>query len=353
MTIHVAFFPKFSELSLNPYWIILKNSLEKNGVTFETPPHSTFGRSWLITNRNKINVLHLHYIQQFYVYKGQHARFDWVLRFGIYLILARLTGYRVIFTMHNLKPTYPLKPYWLDYVAHWLVINVSNSVIVHCDLARLLLTKKYGRKKNIYCVNHPNFINTYPNTIKSVEAREKLGLMPDHLIYLFVGGIRPNKGIDSLIRAFKQLSDNHLRLIIAGKIWPPEEYTQTLLQYAEEDDRIKFFLGYIPDEKLQIYLNSADVVVLPFSEILTSGSTILSMSYGKPVIVPKIGCLPELVNDNFGWLYDPEDPESLLLTLQKPLQADLTCMGKAAQKFIKDYSEEKFASETLKAYQLQ
>ena len=52
-------------------------------------------------------------------------------------------------------------------------------------------------------------------------------------------------------------------------------------------------------------------MVLPFSDVLTSGSAILALSLGRPVIAPALGCLPELISDRFGLNFDADSPEGL------------------------------------------
>ena len=117
MPLTVASFPGLEELAANPYWSILHRALSDAGINF-VPETSQFGRRWLWANRKVVNVLHFHYIQQFYAYEGTHARLRWVLRFARNLLLARIWGYRTVFTLHNLSPTYPLHPGWVDYLGH-------------------------------------------------------------------------------------------------------------------------------------------------------------------------------------------------------------------------------------------
>ncbi len=53
--------------------------------------------------------------------------------------------------------------------------------------------------------------------------------------------------------------------------------------------------GYVPDDRLDLFLNAADRVVLPYTEILTSGAAILAMSFGRPIIAPDRGALRDHV----------------------------------------------------------
>jgi len=55
-------------------------------------------------------------------------------------------------------------------------------------------------------------------------------------------------------------------------------------------------------------LGDADAVVLPFRDILTSGSAILALSHGRPVIAPALGCLPGTLPSDATFLYDADAP---------------------------------------------
>jgi beta-1,4-mannosyltransferase len=114
----VAFFPSLRELSGNPYWAILASALEKAGVIFHNAP-DLFTWIWLVKNRNLVQVLHIHFIRPFYTSgKPGHVRFLYVLRLGFDLLLARVLGYRIIFTLHDLEQRIQVQPAWVDNLAH-------------------------------------------------------------------------------------------------------------------------------------------------------------------------------------------------------------------------------------------
>ena len=108
-------------------------------------------------------------------------------------------------------------------------------------------------------------------------------------------------------------------------------YAQEIRNRADGDERIRVFTSdYFPESDFQYYLNSADVAVLPFSEVLTSGSAITALSFGTPVILPRRGCLPTLVDDSMGILYDPSSPGGLQQALRQIRKRDLAAAGGAA-----------------------
>lgn len=354
MSFRVAFFPDRSQLAENPYWALLSAGLEQIGVDivdFGPSGPAAFGRRWLWRNRGRIQAIHFHFVQPFYAFESTQARLRWVIRFATNLLLARALGYCTVFTVHDLEPTYPLTPKWVDFLGYWATVNLVHQVVVHCHTARALVTQKYGRARNIAVVPHGSFVGVYPNELDSIEARHRLGLEHDLRVFVFVGGLRPNKGLDELIRVFSSLPGENLRLIIAGKPWPPPQYQQLLHVLAEQDPRVRLVPGFIPEDQLQLYLKAADIVVLPFDAVLTSSSVVLAMSFARPVVVPEMGCLGDLVTSDVGVLYDPSSAGSLRDALLQCTQLDLATMGKCALRKISLWDWQTIALRTLTLYQ--
>ncbi len=91
-------------------------------------------------------------------------------------------------------------------------------------------------------------------------------------------------------------------MLIAGR-GLDEDICARINKESMEKDKILAHLEFIPDDEVQIYMNASDVMVLPYTNVLTSGAAILALSFYKPVIAPKKGLLPELVNDDIGYLF--------------------------------------------------
>lgn len=347
----VVFYPFLPDQINNPYWAILSHSLGEAGCEILDDPHVRFSLKWLIHNRNKARIFHLHYIQSLFCNSGKtRARLIYVFTVALKMIFARVTGYRVVFTLHNLEPTTKLSPYWIDYLGHWVAANLSDRVIVHCDQAKLLLRKVYGRRRAVYVVDHPNYLSQYQNDVTQSDARNALNVPQDVKFFLFFGGIRPNKGLELLIRAFLTLKDDNFRLMIVGNDKDHETYYEKLVKSSFFDCRISFHNEFIPEQNVQYYFKASDIVVLPFSKILTSGSALLSMSFGRPVIAPRLGCLPELIEPDGGWLFMPKDPVSLAETMQLAATQDYKKFGESAFKKVSEYTPGRFAHQTLNAY---
>ena len=346
----VVFYPSLQKMVDNPYWVMLASGLREAGVEIAEEPES-HKLLWLFKKRKEVDILHLHYFQSLYCNSGHtKARLIYVVKFALYLLLARLLGYHTVLTLHNLKPTHPLKPGWIDFLGHWVAVNFSERVIVHCREARRLLAARYGRKKKVYEVTHPNYIGYYPNQISQADARNKLNIPEIGRVFLFLGGVRPNKGIETLISAFHDLEGEDLILLIAGKADTNRDYANRLQALANNDSRIRFHFGFIPDDELQVFYNACDIVVLPFTSILTSGSAILAMSFAKPVIAPRMGCLPELLEPDAGWLFETGSEESLLKTMRLALSKKQQTAGNKGFGKVAAQTNERFIQESILVY---
>jgi glycosyltransferase involved in cell wall biosynthesis len=250
--------------------------------------------------------------------------------------------------MHNLYP-HDRRYRLLDHLCRLALCLLCHAVIVHCAYAKSLVAKHFGRKKGVYLIPHGHFIGVYPSEISRKQARQELGIPESHFVYLFFGSIQPYKGIGVLVEAFSTLEGADLNLVLTGAIVMP--YAQTISAAAQKDKRIVLRLAErISSEDLQIYFNAADVVVFPFTAMLTSGSVILAMSCKKPVIVPTLGCLPELVTVDAGILYDPGDRGGLRKAMEEIRGRGLQDMGQKAYQRVMNFGWEKIAVLTLEVY---
>ena len=129
--------------------------------------------------------------------------------------------------------------------------------------------------------------------MSKAEARALLTLPSDAEVYLFLGQIRPYKNLPVLIDAFRKNPAQNAYLIIAGHA-PDPGYRHRIRELAQSDKRVICSMEFVETDHIQHFMRAADVVVLPYQEILNSGSAILALSYERPVVGPRIGSLAEL-----------------------------------------------------------
>lgn len=138
-----------------------------------------------------------------------------------------------------------------------------------------------------------------------------------HDSVLFFGRIVKYKGLDTLLTSLERLQAKkipfHFTLAGQGNL---DAYAQQLssLNHTHIDNR------YIPDDKVNYYLQRSDVVVFPYHEATQSGAVTAAMAAGCAIIASAVGALPEILrhNDN-AWLIEPGNPQVLAEAIQRLL----------------------------------
>lgn len=322
----VLFIPNYTEG--NPY----QRALAEHVSTDDVDVHLTSGYP-LSTARDILrvrpDVIHVHWIGPFLVSEGRIASIAKASVFIAATLLAKTLGVSVVWTVHNILDHDRQNPR-LELSFRQLYARLCHAIIVHCDAARQAVVSRYelDSDEKVFVVAHGNYADYYENTVDRTRARAELGVEDDETTFLHFGQIRPYKQVPHLIEEFSQLSDKNARLFIVGK--PTEESeARGVKRASRSDSRITTEFAYVSDDELQVYLNAADAVVLPYRDVLTSGSAILAMTFDKPVIAPHIGCLPEFLDGENGQdelLYDPDD-QRLADILRRSLRVDLEAIG--------------------------
>jgi beta-1,4-mannosyltransferase len=166
-------------------------------------------------------------------------------------------------------------------------------------------------RDRLLVVPHMSYAGAYEDHISRLDARHELGLMPDELVYLVLGAIRPYKGLPELLDAWAELPpDRPRRLVIAGA--PTDEPgVDEVLERAALATGVILDARKIPPDEMQVFLRAADVAVLPYRRALNSGALLLALTFGLPAIVPADSGLAGSVDATFGRTFDPDVPGSL------------------------------------------
>jgi len=288
------------------------------------------------------DVLHLHWLHPYLPRRDLAGLWFFGLRTLLELALVRLRGVRVVWTIHNAVP-HEARHRALECAINRWVARVAARVIVHSNSALAEVSGPYGldpRKATV--IPHGHYRDCYAAAPARAEARARLGLPADARILLFLGLLRPYKGVEALIDSWDALArvdrlPADARLVIAGKALDPE-YEAALRARVEGVPSLDFRPGFVADEALPLYFGAADAAILPFTRILTSGSLLLAMSFACPVIAPALPPLVEALGppeqDGAGaLLYPPHDPGALQQALCAALDADLAALrGQVARR---------------------
>jgi hypothetical protein len=106
-------------------------------------------------------------------------------------------------------------------------------------------------------------------------------------------GVGTASDLPLLVNSFMKMPGADVILFMAG--FPECSQTaESLGSVATLEPRLRLELRFIRKDEVQLFFKSADLIVLPYREILNSGVALLALSFNRPVLVPAIGALPEL-----------------------------------------------------------
>jgi glycosyltransferase involved in cell wall biosynthesis len=176
-----------------------------------------------------------------------------------------------------------------------LLWRTPIDVTVHTAHERAELAAATGRAmERIHLMDHGrHFVRRA--TIDRAEARHRLGVEDDVFMFLAIGFIQPHKGFDRAVAAFDGLGDEGCRLDIVGSVRTDEpafrEYASSLRRQVAITPGAELHEEYVSDELFDVWLVAADVVVLPYRFIFSSGVLERAALYDTPVIATRVGGL--------------------------------------------------------------
>jgi glycosyltransferase involved in cell wall biosynthesis len=193
-----------------------------------------------------------------------------------------------VFTAHDVVPRDP-RP---GHAAAFRRIAVSmDAVVVHSQNGAERLRSEFGvPAERIHVIPHGAFDHlTRPPDERPLPPELASVRQP---VILFFGFVNPYKGLDVLLRAFARVSG--AELWIAGV--PRMDMTELHALADAAPGTVRFVSRFIDDAELPGFFRRADMVVLPYREIDQSGVLNTALAFGRPLVVSRVGGLPELAD---------------------------------------------------------
>lgn len=339
-TASVVFLPDWSQA--NPYLGLLKAAIEENGyaVILRDFPHGIFSLNRTINREPGSAILHIHWINQlvgplFWSPSTTITQLK-LLLLALDVLIARLRGRKVIWTIHNLVSHESPNPA-LELRARRILAKTCNRVILHSQSALRQVEHTFGfnlaQKASV--IAHGNFLQQYPSSpAKSRALHVKWQLDGSQIVLLMFGELRRYKGVSTVLRAFSSTKRPDLRLIIAGSC-DDDELTREIKQSEAMDYRIKAALGFVENSDVAPLFSIADIAIISFERALTSGSVILAMSMGKALLLPEAARVFDVVTEDGAIFFDSQESlANKLLALQKrPLLEMGKCNSEVSKTF--------------------
>jgi len=165
-----------------------------------------------------------------------------------------------------------------------------------------------------FTVEHPLYSGIYADYISRASARRQLGVADDEVLLVGFGAIRPYKGFDrlvSLVPRIREQTGLPIRVILAGPTLKSIDIGP-LRDLVAATPGVSMTDRAIPDEYVQVVFKAADVVVLPYRQVLNSGVLMLSLTFGCPSVAPENPVTVDTVSSGLVHLFDRESDEDLL-----------------------------------------
>ena len=232
----------------------------------------------------------------FAVVRALFGRYD-VIHFhaegpGVMILFSRLFKIRSVATVHGLDwqraKWGSLARKYIKY-GEKVIVSRADEIIVLSSNNQKYFLDNYSRNTNFI----PNGVNK-PNTRKASLITEKYDLHGNDYL-LFLSRLVPEKGLDYLIDAFKQIKTD-IKLVIAGGSSHSSDYEIRIRKKVADDRRI-MLTGFVQGELLEELFSNCKAYIMPSDVEGMPLSLLEAMSYGCSCLVSDIPENIEVVGD--------------------------------------------------------
>lgn len=256
----------------------------------------------------------------------------------------------LVLTAHDLLPREP-RPGQL--AAQRRLLERVDAVVVHSEYGRGQLVNGLGLDPaRVHVIHHGAFAHAVTGERAPLPPELSTGDGDGgRPVVLFAGLLRPYKGLDTLLRAWRRVSG--AELWIAGR--PMMDLAPLR---ALGGDGVRWVPRFVSDGELAALLDRADIVVLPYARTQRfdqSGVLATALAFGKALVVTDIGGFSEIADAGAARLVAPDDPDALggalaQLVTDPPARERLAAGALAAARPGGPFSWEAAAQATLALY---
>jgi glycosyltransferase involved in cell wall biosynthesis len=223
-----------------------------------------------------------------------------------------------------------------------------DAVVVHSEHGARRLESDFGvPPAKLRVIPHGAFdylTHQQDEVALPAELREVSGP-----VILAFGLVRPYKGTDVLLEAFRRLEGAELWVV--GMPRMPMDELRELADRAP--GTVRFVDRFITDPEIPAFMRRADLVVLPYRNIEQSGVLYTALAFGRPLVLSSVGGFPEVAERGAARLFPPGDPDALAEVLRELLADSSAREGlaeAAAGVAATTYSWERIGEATLSLY---
>lgn len=247
---------------------------------------------------------------------------------------------------------------WKRYEAS--ILPKMDYLIVVIDEMHDKFIKSYNLDpKSVMVVSNYEKIE-FAEKAKELEGDDEFTFEQDSFYLVYVGGIGPMRGLETVIQSMRNLAEHRIEFLILGGGSP--DYINTLKQMAVEVGAEKniHFLGYKPFATVNYFMQSANVNVVPH---IRNGHTDCTIPHKlfqiflskTPVLVSSCKPLERMVNEcNGGWVFEASNPDALAQRVLEIHSADSTFIkqhtNRAYEKAMNEWNWEREGGRLVNFY---
>lgn len=223
-----------------------------------------------------------------------------------------------------------------------LAAKYADEIIVLSEGVKKYFKETYNRDT----IFIPNGVNK-PKIEKTDIIKKKYNLDKDSYI-LFLARIVPEKGLDYLIDAYKEIETNK-KLVIAGGASHTNDYYQSIKEKVENDKRI-IMTGFVQGQELDELFSNCYLYCLPSDIEGMPISLLEAMSYGCNCLVSNIEENMQVVNE-YASTFEKGNVKDLKLKLIKCINGENRYSSNIISDYILNkYSWDKTVEKTFELY---
>lgn len=225
----------------------------------------------------------------------------------------------------------------------------QSDIIIRNNKKDIPLFIKSGIDRNKIIHVEYGYDNKKYYPIPKNESRKMIGVASKKRIILNIGRLSDEKGQKYLIEAMNTIVKKIPDVICyIGGTGPAHDTLQKQIVASHLEDTVKL-IGFVPDESMSLWMNSADLFVLP--SLAEGNPTVMfeCLGCGIPFIGTKVGGIPEVINsDDYGLLVDPGNSNDLAEKILMGLECEWD-RNKILQ-YADQYSSENISKQIMSIY---
>lgn len=160
---------------------------------------------------------------------------------------------KLVYDSHEYQKERLGTPFYVKWVIYW-----TEKLFIHQSSIFITVSPGIGQEyKRLYGIQEFYLVRNTPHYMQSEKGnifREKFKIRNDQKIFLYQGMVAPGRGIEMLIKAFKEREDDRATLIIMG-----QGKLESWVKQEISGSSIVFHHPYVSYQEIPLYTGSADV----------------------------------------------------------------------------------------------